>query len=93
VFRDAFRSFVLIVEKFLCGNMLRFYCADPADGIVLRVRHADRQGIVASEILDGLKVAMMTYRAYMDEEVIQASRFEDGVKRASFCNVTPLWSG
>ena len=48
--------------------------------LVLRVRHADRQGIVASKILDEPKVAMMTYRAYMDEEVIQASRFEDSVK-------------
>src|ERR1700722_14363396 len=32
-------SFVLFVEKGLRGNVLRTYSADPADGVVLTIRH------------------------------------------------------
>ena len=37
--RHIFRSFVLFVEKSLRGNVLRTYGADPADGVVLTIRH------------------------------------------------------
>ena len=35
------------------------YGTDPAHGVVLGVRHVDRQGIKALKIVDGLEIAML----------------------------------
>jgi len=46
---------VLFVEKGLRGNVLRTYSADPADGIVLTIRHTHwRSAIEANQTVRSL---------------------------------------
>jgi hypothetical protein len=47
--RDIFGSFMLLVEECLRGNVFRAYGTDPADGVVIRIRHAGE--VIAGEVL------------------------------------------
>ena len=44
-----FRSFVPFVEKGLRGNVLRTYSADPADGVVLTIRHTHWRSAIEAD--------------------------------------------
>src|SRR5436305_8583456 len=76
MFRDRFRSLMDFIEEGSCSNVLGSYGTDPAHSVVLGVRHADRQGIKALEIVDGARdrYACLTARMSVDEEVIKVSK-------------------
>ena len=50
---------MLFVEKSLRGNVLRTYSADPADSVVLRIRHTHWRSIM--EAGQDVKVFERTY--------------------------------
>ena len=58
-----FGSFVLFVEKGLCGNLLRKYSADLADGVVFRVRH------ICSQCTIDVGQGMSSYRGRIQAQV------------------------